>query len=84
MKRAEAPLEVSVITPDQTLYQGKAHSVIMPGYMGVFEVLPHHKNLLSLLGMGDFIVDGNVIPIWRGIVKINLNNITAIVEMATP
>ena len=73
-------LEISVITPDGLLFQGKAHSVTFPGEKGVFEVLPQHKPLLSRLIRGMIVIDSRAIAVRRGIVKLGLNKLIAIVE----
>ena len=73
-------LEASVVTPQTVLFEGKAHSVILPGEMGVFEVVTGHKPLLSRLIFGDVIIDDHPIPIRRGVVKVMLNRVLAIVE----
>ena len=75
-------LEASIVTPQNVLFEGKAHSVILPGEMGVFEVVAGHKPLLSRLILGTVIIDDRQIPIRRGVVKVMLNRVLAIVEEA--
>jgi F-type H+-transporting ATPase subunit epsilon len=75
-------LDVSIVTPEQVLFSGKAQSVVLPGEMGFFEVQVNHKPLFSLLMPGRIVVDHRSIPIWRGIVRVALNRIAAIVETA--
>ena len=75
-------IDVSLVTSAGVLFKGEVHSVILPGEQGVFEVLPHHKSLLSLLLPGDVILDERVIRIRRGIAKVLSNNtVEAIVEV---
>ena len=53
----------------------------MPGEQGVFEVLSYHKPLLSRLISGKVIINNeHEFAISRGIVGINLNKATVIVE----
>jgi len=73
-------LDVSVLTPSEVIFEGKARSVMFPGEEGVFEVYPFHKRLLSRLISGTLIIDHRSITIRRGIVKVDLNRVTAIVE----
>ena len=73
-------LEVIVSTPEKVIFEGKANSVILPGEQGVFEALSYHKPLLSRLISGKLIIDEQIFPIRRGIVGINLNRATIIVE----
>ena len=77
---AERVLEVLVVSPQRLIYQGRADHVILPGEKGVFEVLPHHKRLLSRLLPGLLIVDRQTIQIKRGVAKVGLNQVTILVE----
>jgi F-type H+-transporting ATPase subunit epsilon len=69
-----------LLTPREVVFEGEAKSVILPGEQGVFELLPFHKRLLSRLISGNLLIDEKVFPIQRGIVKVNQDNVTIIVE----
>lgn len=73
-------LNVSVVTPQGVLFEGPAQHVILPGERGIFEVLINHKPLLSRLLPGDIFIDGQIFPINRGVIKIAMNQVLAIVE----
>jgi F-type H+-transporting ATPase subunit epsilon len=73
-------IDVTLLTPEKILFEGKAKSVIFPGESGVFEVLPFHKPLLSRLVSGKVIIDASAFSIWRGIAGVNRNKATIIVE----
>lgn len=73
-------LDVCVMSPREVIFEGKAKNVILPGESGVFEVLPFHKCILSLLVSGKLIVDEQAITIKRGIANVELNKVTVIVE----
>lgn len=75
-------LDISVLSPKEVIFEGKAKSVILPGEQGVFEVLPFHKRLLSRLISGTLLIDEESFPIRRGIVKVEQNRVTIIVEEA--
>jgi F-type H+-transporting ATPase subunit epsilon len=45
-------LEVHILTPHQTLFQGKAEMVIAPGENGDFGVLPYHASMIIHLKTG--------------------------------
>jgi ATP synthase F1 epsilon subunit len=45
-------LSLTVISPDRILYQGQAESVILPGIVGYFGILPGHATLVSQLDTG--------------------------------
>jgi len=74
------PLEVSVITPKEVIFEGRAKSVTLPGEQGVFEVLPFHKRLISRLVSGRLFIDERDFLIKRGIVKVDQNKVTVIIE----
>lgn len=46
----------------------------------MFEVLPFHKRILSRLISGNIFIDERFFPIKRGIVMVNQNKVTIIVE----
>jgi F-type H+-transporting ATPase subunit epsilon len=48
----ERILSLTIISPDRILYQGQAASVILPGVVGYFGVLPGHATLVSQLDFG--------------------------------
>jgi F-type H+-transporting ATPase subunit epsilon len=73
-------LDVVVVNPHRVLFEGQAHSVTVPGEKGVFEMLSYHKPLLSRLVGGDVVVDGQYIPIHRGICRVESNTVALIVE----
>lgn len=73
-------LDVVIVSPKKIIFKGKAKTVIVPGEMGVFEILPFHKRILSRLISGNLILDGQELPIKRGVVKFSQNRVTAIVE----
>lgn len=45
-------LRVSVITPERTLFQGDADSVVAPAWDGEVGILRGHAPLMALLGEG--------------------------------
>lgn len=46
------PLRVSVISPERTVYEGAADSVIAPAWDGELGILRGHAPLMALLGEG--------------------------------
>jgi F-type H+-transporting ATPase subunit epsilon len=72
--------DVVVVSLDKILFEGKASSVLLPGEQGVFEVLDYHKPLVSRLVKGNVIVDQNVFAIRRGMVGVQSNKTTIIME----
>lgn len=45
-------LQVSVISPEQVLYEGQASAVTAPAFDGEMGILPLHAPLMTLLGKG--------------------------------
>ena len=78
----DSTFNLLILTLDRVIYEGKGRSLILPGEQGTFEVLPFHKKLLSRLVEGPIVLDGETLPIRRGVVKVGLNEVTVIVEEA--
>ncbi|HAJ57347.1 MAG TPA: hypothetical protein DCL35_06220 [Candidatus Omnitrophica bacterium] len=73
-------LDVLILGPQEVFFEGRARGAIFPGEMGVFEVLPFHKPLLSRLISGVIIADDFRLEIIRGVVQVKSNKVIAIVE----
>ena len=73
-------LEVTLLTPQQVIFKGSAPRVIFPGEQGIFEVGPFHRPLFSRLLPGTLIVDDQAFSILRGVVKVDRDSVTSIVE----
>lgn len=73
-------LDVIVLTPNKILFDGKARNMIVPGEQGVFEILPFHKPILSRLISGIMFIEEKIFPIQRGIIKVNHNRVTVVME----
>lgn len=73
-------LNVCVLSPKGVIFQGTARSAVLPGEEGVFEVLPFHKSIVSRLISGNLFIDNEAIPIARGAMKLDKNELTVVVE----
>jgi F0F1-type ATP synthase epsilon subunit len=73
-------IDVQLISTEEIVFEGKANSITFPGEYGVFEILPYHKPLVSRLVSGNLVIDGRLYPIRRGLVGLNHNKATIIVE----
>jgi F-type H+-transporting ATPase subunit epsilon len=51
-------LKVSVVSPEATLYEGEATSVVAPAFDGEVGILPSHAPMITVLGRGTLRVDG--------------------------
>ena len=46
------PLNVSVISPERTLFEGSVDSIVAPAFDGEVGILPGHAPMMTLLGKG--------------------------------
>jgi F-type H+-transporting ATPase subunit epsilon len=46
-------LTVSVVSPERTLYEGQAESIVAPAFDGQVGILTNHAPMLTLLGTGE-------------------------------
>jgi F-type H+-transporting ATPase subunit epsilon len=44
--------QLDIVTPERTVFSGRAEELVAPGLLGEFGVLPGHANLLAELGVG--------------------------------
>jgi F-type H+-transporting ATPase subunit epsilon len=51
-------LKVSVISPEASLFEGDADSVVVPAYDGEIGILSGHAPLMTLLGKGELRISG--------------------------
>ena len=51
-------LKVSVISPEASLFEGEASSVIAPAHDGEVGILTGHAPMMTLLGTGELRLDG--------------------------
>ncbi len=50
-------LHVSVISPEASLFEGDAESVVVPAYDGEVGILTGHAPMMTLLGKGQLRID---------------------------
>ncbi len=50
-------LDLEIITPAMKVYEGKVHSVTIPGTVGSFQVLYNHAPILSTFEIGKIIIE---------------------------
>jgi F-type H+-transporting ATPase subunit epsilon len=51
-------LKVSVISPEASLYEGEATSVVAPAFDGELGILTGHAPMMTLLGKGTLRIEG--------------------------
>ena len=77
-------MKITVLSPKQTVFEGEAKSVFLPGDLAEFEILDYHAPIVSLLRAGNVVVDwAQKIPIRRGMVKFDRNECMILVEEET-
>jgi len=77
---AIAVLTVLITSPERVLFHGRAQSVVCPGEQGTFEVQALHRPIVSRLLAGVITVDGRVLNIRRGVLRVAEDVVTAVVE----
>jgi F-type H+-transporting ATPase subunit epsilon len=80
-------VNLEVITPEKTLYQGEINLVNVPGSKGSFTVLKNHAPLISTLEKGELRIETTdkrteIIEIEGGIIEVRKNKIIVLADMA--
>jgi F-type H+-transporting ATPase subunit epsilon len=78
-------MNIEIITPDKTLFEGTASLVQLPGIDGSFEILNNHAPLISVLGKGKIKVEGDqkqvkFFEVNGGVVEVLKNKILILAE----
>ena len=76
------PLRIFAI--DREIFVGDAETLILPSASGQIQILPHHAQMVSLLGEGDVLVKSpqgiQKIPISSGVVEVKENETIVLVN----
>ncbi len=80
-------IQVSIVAPDKSLFEGEASMVTLPGANGEIGVMGSHAPLLSTLGVGEVVVqqtDGDplYIALAGGVVEVRPNKVTILADEA--
>jgi F-type H+-transporting ATPase subunit epsilon len=78
-------MDILIISPEKTLFEGEAESVILPGTEGSFGVLNHHMPFVSILKQGriewyDKNRNRSEIEIKGGVAEVRDNKLTVLVD----
>ena len=77
-------MNVSILSPLKSLFQGTATSVNLPGKVGAFTILENHAPIVSTLDKGVITVTNNEevteIEIVSGFVEVHDNEVTIYVK----
>ena len=80
-------LQLEILTPNGSIYDGKALSVTLPGEEGEFGVLPEHASLTTLLSAGVIDIEleskkvESIVVNW-GVVQVNEEKVVVLVDGA--
>jgi F-type H+-transporting ATPase subunit epsilon len=76
-------MTLEIITPDKKVFAGEATAVTFPGTEGQFQILNNHAALVSTIGKGNIIVEGNgkeTFTIDGGVVEVLNNKVLVLAE----
>ena len=78
-------LKLRIVSPEKIVFVGDVESVIVPGMMGEFQVLPNHAPLISSLEPGRVVYDcaegRKELTIAGGFAEVQNNNVSLCVEL---
>jgi len=84
---AESTMQVRVVTPENPIFEGEAHAIIVPAHDGEVGILPGHARFLASLGMGELRISvGATIERYfleGGFVQVRDGMVTVLCERAT-
>ncbi|MCX7744336.1 MAG: ATP synthase F1 subunit epsilon [Flavobacteriales bacterium] len=80
-------MQLEIITPDKTLFDGKAKLIQLPGTDGSFEILENHAPIISTLKKGKIkiVAENNqteFIEVNSGVVEMINNKVIILAEPA--
>ena len=78
-------MNINVLTPDATIFEGEITSVKVPGTGGSFEILANHAPIVSALTEGGVVLrktDGTVLnfKVSSGFIEVQNNNVSLLVQ----
>lgn len=78
-------MNISVLSPDKTIFEGKITSVKVPGTGGEFEVLNNHAPIVASLGEGKVRIlkeggENMGFEIERGFIEVLNNEVSLLVQ----
>ena len=81
-------MQVTVISPERSVYEGEADSVVVTAFDGKVGILPNHAPLMTLLGDGDMIVkngqDTYAFHVSGGFLQVVNDSVRVVAEQASP
>lgn len=77
-----AELHVTVINPDNVIFEGKARLIFAPGVRGTLGIMPGHTPMFAELVKGEILIQGEkeeLVPLETGILKVRGDKVTILV-----
>lgn len=78
-------LSLTIVSPEETLFDGEVMSVQVPGVLGRFEILENHAPIISSLTSGDIVYktksESSSLEIKNGFVEVQNNKVMICVEL---
>jgi F-type H+-transporting ATPase subunit epsilon len=76
-------LKVQVISPEATLFEGEAQSVVAPAFDGEVGILTGHAAMVTTLGAGILrLSDGQAFRVEGGFLQVADNEVRVVTEKA--
>jgi F-type H+-transporting ATPase subunit epsilon len=76
-------LTVAVVSPEKTVYEGTAASVVAPAVDGEVGIFPGHAPLLTLLGSGTLRIGADVrVTVQGGFLQVADDQVRVVTESA--
>ncbi|MFH1760227.1 MAG: ATP synthase F1 subunit epsilon [bacterium] len=80
-------IDVQIITPERRKYQGKANSIIAPGFKGLFGILYMHAPMFNSLETGYVIIKGEneekvTFSVSGGFLEVSENRVKILADTA--
>lgn len=78
-------LKISVISPEATLFEGEATTVVAPAFDGEVGILENHAPMVTTLGKGELRIDDGAqrFSIEGGFMQVVDNVVRVVTEKAT-
>jgi F0F1-type ATP synthase epsilon subunit len=73
--------KLTVLSPNELIYENEVYSVFLVGEYGEFEILAYHYPLISIVKKSDVIINWNErLPVKKGVVRFFANECSILVE----
>lgn len=77
-------MNIEVLTPDKTLFEGQADVITLPGVTGSFQLLDNHAPMIANLGKGQLTIGSKTkseftVEVNGGLVEVVKNKVVVLV-----